>query len=142
VEFAIVIVVLMSFLLGIMDFGRAMYIYHFVSEVAREGSRYAIVRGSTFAGKACIATTTYSCEATAANVTSYVQSLAPPGIVATSLTVNTTWLTTTPTGTACVANSPGCLVKVQVTYPFKFILPFLPKSTPTLSSTSEMVISE
>lgn len=153
VEFAVVIVVLLTIMFGIMDFSRALYVYHFLSEAAREASRYAMVRGSTWTA-GCATTTTYSCKATAANVTSFVQSITPPGINSTWVTggcpsatnpcVNTTWLTTTPTGTACTADSPGCRVQVQVTYPLKYILtPFyLPKTTQTLQSTSVMVISE
>jgi hypothetical protein len=38
-------------------------------------------------------------------------------------------------------NNPGCAVQVVVTYQFKFILPFMPKSTYSMKSTSEMVIS-
>jgi Flp pilus assembly protein TadG len=153
VEFAAVVLVLLTIMFGIMDFSRALYIYHFISEAAREASRYAMVRGSTWSA-GCVATTTYSCKATAANVTSYVQSITPMGISsawvtsgcpsATNPCVNTTWLTTTPSGTACAADSPGCRVSVQVTYPLKYILTplFLPKSTQTLQSTSVMVISQ
>ena len=88
VEFAVVLVVLMTFLFGIMEFGRALYTYHFLSEVAREGTRYAMVRGSTYTAS-CATTTTFGCEATAANVTSYVKSITPLGI-------NSAWVTPTP----------------------------------------------
>ena len=47
VEYAIVFTVFMTMLLGVADFGRAMYAYHFVSSAAREATRYAIVRGCT-----------------------------------------------------------------------------------------------
>jgi len=147
-EYAIVLVVLLTFLLGIMDFSRFLYTYHFVSEVAREGTRYAVVRGSTFGSTACAFTSSFACNATAANVQSYVQGLAPPGIAPGSLTVTTTWPGTAPAGaaTACPTtsgnNSPGCLVQVVVSYPFKFLFPFMPKSssTWTVSSTSVMTI--
>ena len=150
VEYAIVLSILVTFLFGIMDFSRFLYTYHFVGEVAREGSRYAVVRGSTFAGTTCASTATFACDATNANVQSYVLALTPPGITPGSLTVTTTWPGTAPTGaaTACNAangnNSPGCLVQVAVSYPFKFMFPFLPKSssTWTVSSTSVMVISQ
>lgn len=148
-EYAIVLTVLLTFLFGIMDFSRFLYTYHFVSEAAREGSRYAVVRGSTFAGTACASTATFACDATAANVQSYVQGLTPPGVASSSLTVTTAW-GAAPTGstgtcpTASPGNNPGCTVKVVVSYPYKFMLPFLPKSssTWTVSSTSVMVISQ
>jgi len=149
-EYAIVLPVLLTFLFGIMDFSRFLYTYHFISEVAREGTRYAVVRGSSFNGTACASTSTFACAATAANVQTYVQSLTPPGITASSLSVATTWPGTAPAGaaTACNAtngnNSPGCLVQVAVSYPYKFMLPFLPKSssTWTVASTSVMVVAQ
>ena len=148
VEFAVVLVVLLTFLFGIMDFARYLYTYHFVCNAAREATRYAIVRGSTSGSTACASATTFGCNATAANVTSYVQSITPRGISPSALTVTTTWPGTGPAGaaTACDTtngnNSPGCLVVVQVSYPFKFILPFLPKSTWGMTSTSQMAISQ
>src|ERR1700747_2547612 len=47
VEIAFASVVLFAFLIGIMQVSRALYVYNFVSEAAREASRYAMVRGST-----------------------------------------------------------------------------------------------
>ena len=46
VEFAIVFILYMTMILGVMDFARALYVYHFVSHVAREATRYAAVNGS------------------------------------------------------------------------------------------------
>jgi Flp pilus assembly protein TadG len=149
-EYAIVLIVLLTFLFGIMDFSRFLYTYHFVSDIAREGTRYAVVRGATFGTTSCASTSTFACNATAVNVQSYVQGLTPPGITPSSLTVTTTWPGTAPAGAATSCNtangnnSPGCLVQVAVSYPYKFMLPFLPKSssTWTVSSTSVMVISQ
>lgn len=45
-EFALVVPILLVFLFGIFDFGRAIFIYSVVSDVSREGARYAIVHGS------------------------------------------------------------------------------------------------
>lgn len=145
VEYAIVLTVLLTFLFGIMDFSRFLYTYHFVAEVAREGSRYAIVRGSTFSGTSCT-TTSFACDATNTDVQNYVRGLAPPGITASSVGVNATWTGTAPSGSSGTCsnsngnNGPGCQVQVVVSYPFKFIFPFLPKSSWTVSSTSVMVI--
>jgi Flp pilus assembly protein TadG len=148
VEYAIVVPVLLTFLFGIMDFSRFLYTYHFVSEVAREATRYAVVRGSSYSGTACASTATFACDATSANIQSYVQNLTPPGIIASSVSATATWPGTAPTGAAGTCstangnNSPGCLVQVVVSYPYKFMLPFLPASasTWTVSSTSAMVI--
>lgn len=150
VEYAIVLPVLLMILFGIMDFSRYLYTYHFVSEVAREATRYAIVRGSTFSGSDCASTSTFACDATAADIQSYVQGLTPPGIVSASVIATPTWPGTAPAGaaTACNTsngnNSPGCLVQVVVSYPFRFIFPVLPESASTwnISSTSVMVIAQ
>ena len=47
VEQSFVIVFLLTMMLGIIDCGRALYTYHFVSNVARAASRWASVRSST-----------------------------------------------------------------------------------------------
>jgi Flp pilus assembly protein TadG len=160
VETAITLVVLFMFLIGIMEFGRFMYVYHFTSEVAREATRYAMVRGSTWGTTACSGTQTMACNATAANVTTYVQSLTPPAITSSSWTTSTScqqlatnnpvvatcWPGTNANGNQCYNsngnNSPGCQVEVVVSMPFKFYLPFLPKTSYTVQSTSWMVISQ
>lgn len=155
-EFGIVLMVLLLIMFAIMEFSRFFYVYNFVSDAAREGTRYAAVRGATFASNACSVTptVTYECDATAANVTSYVQSLTPPMVNPSILTVNPSWPGTAPPGAATPCNTnlvtngnydaPGCLVQVVVSYPYTFIFPFLPQgaSTWTVSSTAEMVISE
>ena len=167
VEFALVLTFILGpMLFGIMDMSRALFAYHFVSEAAREACRYAMVRGSTWSGKgACASTTAYECDATAANITSYVQGTVPMGIRVSSastyatcpaaapstagqLSVCTQWPGTYPgTGTCSSTspgNNPGCYVEVQVQYLFKFTLPFISKnlSTINLQSTSEMVIQQ
>jgi Flp pilus assembly protein TadG len=156
VEYAIVLIVFLSFVMGIMDFSRYLYTYHFVAEVAREGTRYASVRGSTFAahGECSSTSTPYACYALTSDVQTYVRGLTPGLITSSSVSVTTTWpgslsgasgaCTTTANSTTGVDDNPGCLVKVVVSYPFHFMLPFLPKSatTWTLASTSSMIIAE
>ena len=46
-EFGLVVVMFFMFVFGVMDFGRALYTYHFVSNAACEATRYAMVRGSS-----------------------------------------------------------------------------------------------
>jgi len=160
VEHAIVLIVLMMFLFGIMDFSRFLYVYHFVSEVAREGTRYAAVRGSSFSTECGTGSSpkTYACYVTAADIQTYVQGLAPMGITSSSVTINTTasyvWPGKVPSGASGTCSTtngpngspdnPGCLVVVTVSYPFKFIMPLLPSRTATytVSSTSEAIIQQ
>src|SRR5258708_7904330 len=50
VEYAVVFLLLMTMILGMVDFSRAIYVYHFISNQARDATRYASVRGSTCGG--------------------------------------------------------------------------------------------
>ena len=47
IEYALVFMFFMSMVLGIVDFSRALYTYHFLSNAAREATRWAAVRGAT-----------------------------------------------------------------------------------------------
>jgi len=136
VETAISISILITLTFGIILTGLALYSYNFVAESAREGSRYAMVRGSS-----CTSPCT---EATSASVQSYVQNLGYPGLTSSELIVTTTWPDTgyscTPSESPC--NNPGNNVMVQVTYSFPWNIPLLPSGTLSLTSTSEVVISQ
>ena len=118
VELSLVGPLLFMLVFGIMEVGRAIWIYDTVAHLAREGARYAIVRGGE-SGRA----------ASTADVDAHLQSLAA-GM--TGLAVTTTW---TPD------NEPGSVVQVRVDRPFDPIVPLVGLPPITLSSTSRMVIS-
>jgi len=168
-EYGLVLIVSLLLLFGVVDFARALYAYHFVANAAREGARYAMVRGQTWTTNcpsqsvcSCADTTSAGCTADASLVEQYVQNLAS-GVGIGTVTVNTQstfmWPGTGPAGaggnnggcdTTQGPNDAGCLVVVQVQYPFNFVLPFMPTTNCTvnnvaasicMSSTSEMVIS-
>jgi len=150
VEFALVVIVLMLMMFGIIDFARALYTYHFVINVAREGTRYAIVRGAS-----CNATLS-GCPAEGSNsVPTYIRGLSTGiGIDPSLLAVIATWPgapANSSTDCSTTNDHAGCLVQVQVTYPFKFVFPLMPTRTCELgqttanicmSSISQMVISQ
>jgi Flp pilus assembly protein TadG len=155
VEFALVITILLTLMFAIIDFSRAMYAYHFVSNAAREATRYASVRGS-----ACN-TWASACPAANTDITSYVQSIVSSGIYVSSVTtgtppstagalgVSTTWPATTGSGVTCLTGSqtkvnyPGCIVTVKVQYNYGFSLPYLTSlSKMNMTSTSQFVISQ
>jgi Flp pilus assembly protein TadG len=148
IEFAASATLFIVVVFGLMEVARALYVDNFVSNAAPEAIRYATVRGSTWSGTACSSVTTSQCAATAANVTSYLDGLAPLGVSTSAnyLTVATTWPGTTPSGAACstqgIKNAPGCVVKVNIKYSFSYIFPFMPRQPLLLSSTSAMVISQ
>ncbi len=143
-EFALSVVVLLTAIFGIMDCSRALFVYHFVSYAAQEGTRYAIVHGSEFSGTSCATTSSYSCDATGANITSFVKGLAPPGVGTVSVTP--TWPGKQPngstTGCSTTASVDGCLVKVKVSVTFNFVLSYLPASSMTFTSTSQGVVQQ
>jgi Flp pilus assembly protein TadG len=146
VELSIAMSVLMMLVFGVIDCSRALYTYHFVSCAAQQGARYAIVRGGDWP-LSCATATSYSCQASAANIKTYVQSLASPGITAASITVTPTWPQLTVNGVATGCNtsatqaSEGCLVKVQVSYNYHFFLPYLPTGGILMTATSDQAIA-
>jgi Flp pilus assembly protein TadG len=144
VEFALTFSLLMMLVCGIMDCSRAVYIDHFLANAAREATRYAIVRGSSWKGVSCANTISAGCTATGANVTAFARSIVSKGVDPTKVIVTTTWPGTSSVGLTCLlagsSNSPGCMVVVKVAYSFSFILPFLPKNAFLLTSTSRVTI--
>jgi Flp pilus assembly protein TadG len=151
VEYAIVFILLMTMLLGVTDFGRALYAYHFVSNAAREAARYASVRGSACLGS-CTAANDASgvagpfpdSQTATTDIQDFVKNV-PAGINAAQLTTTPTW--PNPNGlTTCAGastyNAPGCTVEVQVKYVFQFSSTFVFKSTGlTMTSTSQEIIT-
>jgi Flp pilus assembly protein TadG len=156
VEFSLTALILIVLLFGVFNWMFGMYAYHFTTYAAQQSSRFAMVRGHTWSKNTTTSCSTsappnfklsYNCTASSADIENYVQSLATPGINPTKVTIDTTssdvWPGQTPDGatTPCAtnANSPGCLVKVKVSYTFNF-LPFLKLSALPISATSEKVI--
>jgi Flp pilus assembly protein TadG len=120
-EFGLVVLVFYAFVFGVMDFGRALYSYHFVSHAAREATRYAIVHGAQS-----------SDPATANDIAQYVKNITPNGIDPNAITVSATW---------SPDNTPGSNVRIQVQDNFHFVMPLLLTTHMNLSSASQMVIS-
>lgn len=138
VEMALVSVILLTMLFGMMEVSLALYTYHFISEAAREATRYAIVRGSS-----CSFPT--ACPATQQDIQTYVQGLGYPGIDPNLMTVNAVW-SAYPAGGTCTplasCNNPGNMVQVTVNYQYALVIPFIPTNSFNMSSTSQMVISQ
>jgi len=127
VETAVVMAVLLAIMFGVIDFGRALYTYSFVANAAREGARWAIVRGSK-------CTLLDHCPASSSDLQTYVRSLSEGATNPSSITASLSF----PSGGS---NAPGSVAEVTVTYPFVFMLPFMPSAGIKMTSTSEMVIS-
>lgn len=170
VEYAIVCVLSLTLLFGIIDFGRALYAYHFISNAARTATRWAAVNGSACStdssctapvsctSSGCSTCTSGCAPAGGTDISNYVKSITPPGIDTTQLTVNPGGLPYWPVGTTCTKTDPptpsgctpaacstthaqGCTVQVQVQYVFNFLVPLVRRSSITMSSTSQMIIA-
>ncbi len=136
VEQAIILPVLLALFFGVIDMGRALYSYSFVSYIAREATRWASVRGGGINGLA-----------DPGLVTNFVKSAAGAGIDPANLSATITWVAPPHGSPACPGQGPtderpGCVVQVTVTYNFKFALPFLPRGTVPMTSASEMIITQ
>jgi Flp pilus assembly protein TadG len=135
IEYALIFMVLMSLLLGIVDFSRALYTYHFLSNAARDATRWAAVNGAT-----CTNDGSCAASASVADIQNYVANITPPGVDSTKLDTDPSWPSTGAVACPGGVPNPGCPVRVQVSYPFTFIVPFIRSSPQTLSSSSEMTI--
>ncbi len=119
VESALVMLAFMFILLGAVEFGRMVFAFNAVSDLAREGSRWASVRGST--------STT---PATTTSVSNYVKTWAI-GLNSANITVTTTWSPN---------NNPGGTVDVTVRYTWSAILGILVPSSMNFQSSSYMIV--
>ena len=154
VEMAICCMVLMPLMFGVIEFSLAFYAFHFVSEAAREGSRYAMVRGSLSCkntpnvSNACTNLSNGNTGASSDDISAYVKSLGYP--FAGQLSVSATWKSysadasghATWASCATPCNIPGNQVKVTVTDNFPIAVPYWKSVTFPLSSSSTMVISQ
>jgi Flp pilus assembly protein TadG len=143
VEYAFVLLLIFPSIFGIIDFGRALYTYHFVSNAARDGTRFAIVRGYTCDQSLM----TTACPASPSDYQAYLRNQMPAtGLDPNAVTADTTWPVLSGSPPVCslsgYQNYPGCTVQVTVTYAFKFIFPLMPRTTINMTSTSQMVISQ
>lgn len=149
VEMAIGISLFLMILIGIIEMSLALYTYNYVSDAARDGSRWAIVRGAD-----CSTNTPGldHCNAAQSDIQTYVQSQTYPGINTSNLTVTATWLQPSSppatTWSSCTStpsnpcNQQGYEVQVTASYPFPLRIPFWRNGTLTVASTSTMVISQ
>ena len=145
VESALMITMMLVMLFGIVGFGHALYPYHFVSNAAREATRWASVRGQACPQDPPILSG--GCPASASDVTTYVRNLAtgigldPTRVTVTSTSSESESAAFAPTCPGTLPAPPGCVVKVQVQYSYQFLFPLLPSGF-TMQSTSQMVITQ
>jgi Flp pilus assembly protein TadG len=155
VETALTMMILLGVLFGTIEMCLAVYSYHFISDAAREGARYAVVRGATWEtapwnlngkGGACDGTGTAGsgyassgCTASTTDIEDYVSNFSFPGVNITTGDVAVSYLTSSMCTTA--SNTTGCVVQVQITYPLLNI-PGMIRFPGNMTSTAQMVISQ
>ncbi len=120
VEFALGFMLFIMMLVGVMEFGLAVWAYTTVAQATRQGARYAMVHGSAN-------------PATADQIKSVVAANAV-GLDLSNLTVTTTW---------SPANQRGAVVQVQVRYKLNLVAAplFVKQNTLSLGSSSNMIVA-
>jgi Flp pilus assembly protein TadG len=122
IEFALVVMVLMTLMLGVFEFSRLLYAYHFVGSAARRTARWAAVNGSTCANDTSSSDTGGSCNgtdgmsngyATPTDIQNYATSLAPTGVNSANITATASWPLSGqayPSSSICTSNpsAAGC----------------------------------
>jgi Flp pilus assembly protein TadG len=121
VEYALVLLISLTTLYAVMEFGRFIFCYNVLASATREAARYAMVHGSK-SGSA----------ATSSDIQTKVRSWAI-GLETNSLSVTTTWSPN---------NAPGSTVQVTATYPLSPMTGLIYGSPITIGSGSQMVISQ
>ena len=127
VEFAVTLPVLFTLIFCFMEMCLAFYTHNMISELAREGTRYAMVRGSS-----CLTSASSSCQATASQVNTFVSAVGFPNLGGGTITPVTTY----PDGNAAI----GSRVQISITYVFPITMPFVPTNSISMSSTSVATI--
>jgi hypothetical protein len=166
VEMALAMSVYVALFIGMIELCLGVYTYNYVSDAAREATRWAVVRGAN----SCIVASTFpNCNLLPTNVTSttnaaanpvlnYIYALNYPNLNASNLSASVTWWVASQNGsgstswtTQCTGatdangnpcNATGNQVKVVVTYSYPLSIPFSIKRNLAVSSTSEMMINE
>lgn len=147
VEMGLATVILMMLVLGVIQFSLVFFAYNEVSDAARMATRWAAVRGAN----SCANTSNSlaGCGASAADITTYVQGLGYPGLVASNVHVTPCWLQeslpptswSTTCGTSLI-NVPGNEVQVTVWYNYPIFVPYWRAASIKVSSTAAMVVAQ
>jgi hypothetical protein len=132
VEFAVSMVVILTLLFGIIDVGRALYAYDWVSNAARLGTRFAMVRGSS------CSQLLGGCPAIQSDVVAYLNNNAQ-GINTNEIKVHTHCIVGE-NSFSILPCAPGTQVYVEVQYSFSFLSPLAPHSW-LMTSSSQVYVS-
>jgi Flp pilus assembly protein TadG len=135
IEMAITLPIMFALIFCFMELCLVFYTYDMISESAREGAQYAMLRSTD-----CVtnnAGVSVPGTATSTQVNTYVSHLGWPNIAGGTITPATTYVQVSPNA---AGNIPGNYVNVAVTYVFPIKMPFVSKNSITLNSSSQMYI--
>lgn len=143
VEMALSSCVLFTVFFGFFQTAMAYYSYQYLSDAAREGARWAVVRGST----SCANNGIDHCGAVPGDIQRYIRNLGYPGIDPSKLTATVSYYSAPATSggdwVSCPScNAPGNRVKVFLQYSYPMNIPFFPQGTLNLQSVSQMVVAQ
>jgi Flp pilus assembly protein TadG len=146
VEMALSCLILIPILFGIVQLSIGLYCFHYAADAAREGTRWAIVRGANcngiFGSAYCSPTDSNGTGATSNDIAQYVKSLGYP--YSGAVTTSTQWCTKSGSAwTSCSSagsNAIGNQVQVTVSYAYPLVIPFVKKNTINITSVSSMTI--
>ncbi len=127
VETALAVPLLIAFVFLCIEACLLFYSYCMISETARQGTRYAMVHGYN-----CTTANNVSCTTTLAGIKSYTENIGWPNFAGGTLTA-------TPTATSSTL-AAGSMVTVLVSYSFPLDLPFVPRGTLAMQSSSSTII--
>lgn len=143
-EQSFILVFLLTMMFGIIDCGRALYTYHFVSNAAREASRWASVRS-----QGCDPSALSDCPVHPSGdnlQTVFTANLSNMGLDPARVTFTTSWVVPPGVGAASCPtpiNQIGCMVHVDVAYNYTFFFaPFISAPPIRMASSSEMLITQ
>jgi hypothetical protein len=172
VEMGLAAIVAFMFLFGIIETSYLLYSYNYVSNAARDASRYAAVRGPNSCNDANITPfpncglkpTKFSSTTDPTNnpLLAYVEGMGYPGLTASNTSMEVKYLVATKTSAGLTTwtydancsstsdldsssnacNNVGNMINVKVVYNFPLNIPFWRNVTVPVGSTSQMMISE
>ena len=172
VEMGLAAVVAFAFLFGIVETSYMLYSYNYVSNAARDASRYAAVRGPNSCNDANVTPfpncnlkpTSFTSTTVAANnpLLKYIESAGYPGLTPSKTSLEVKYMVATKTSAGLTTwaydskcsstsdldtngnacNNVGNMINVKVIYQFPLNIPFWRSVTVPVGSTSQMMISE
>ncbi|HEV2133522.1 MAG TPA: TadE/TadG family type IV pilus assembly protein [Terracidiphilus sp.] len=157
VETALSMMVMLTLIFAVIEACWGVYAFHYLGSITHEAARYAIVRGSSWSatcdgsGSAGSGYGSSMCTASTSDIGNYVANRDFPGLNITASDVCVEYLTSVPSSASqnctastgsVLANAPGDIVQVTITYPFTLVIPGLSDHTFHLMSTSQMVIAQ